>query len=193
MRALSRAGDDALALTVLAAVLDGYSGARLDRALTQGQSGWPTTPGPTVACGAAGRSCSRWVPRRHRAKPRPRWKQRCAAVRWNACAREGVTEAELNRVKTQWVAGEVYKLDSVFNQARELGSQSVQGLPLDAGERLIERLRPRQAHGSAGRGSAFLVMTSSPWPCCGHSRWTRTARRARRGRLAPLNCTGPVA
>ena len=28
--------DDALALTVLAAVLDGYSGARLDRALTQG-------------------------------------------------------------------------------------------------------------------------------------------------------------
>ena len=30
------ANDDALALTVLAAVLDGYSGARLDRALTQG-------------------------------------------------------------------------------------------------------------------------------------------------------------
>src|SRR5204862_1981452 len=28
--------DDALALTVLSAVLDGYSGARLDRALTQG-------------------------------------------------------------------------------------------------------------------------------------------------------------
>ena len=56
-------------------------------------------------------------------------------------AREGVTEAELTRVKTQWVAGQVYKLDSVFNQARELGSQWVQGLPLDAGERLIERLR----------------------------------------------------
>jgi zinc protease len=35
----------------------------------------------------------------------------------------------------------VYKLDSVFNQARELGSNWVQGLPLDANERLIERLR----------------------------------------------------
>jgi zinc protease len=56
-------------------------------------------------------------------------------------AREGVTEAELNRVKTQWVAGEVYKLDSVFNQARELGSYWVLGLPLDAGERLMARLR----------------------------------------------------
>jgi len=56
-------------------------------------------------------------------------------------AREGVTEAELTRVKTQWVASEVYKLDSVFNQARELGSNWVQGLPLDADEQLIARLR----------------------------------------------------
>ena len=56
-------------------------------------------------------------------------------------AREGVTEAELNRVKTQWVAGEVYKLDSVFNQARELATSWVQGLPLDAHEQLIVRLR----------------------------------------------------
>ena len=56
-------------------------------------------------------------------------------------AREGVTDAELNRVKTQWVASEVYKLDSVFNQARSLGSYWIQGLPLDAGEQLITRLR----------------------------------------------------
>jgi zinc protease len=56
-------------------------------------------------------------------------------------AREGVTDAELQRVKTQWVASEVYKLDSVFNQARELGNNWVLGLPLDANERLIERLR----------------------------------------------------
>jgi zinc protease len=56
-------------------------------------------------------------------------------------AQGGVTEAELTRVKTRWVAGEVYKLDSVMNQARELGSQWALGLPLDAGERLIQRLR----------------------------------------------------
>ena len=56
-------------------------------------------------------------------------------------AREGVSEAELARVKTQWVASEVYKLDSVMGQAQELGKYWVQGLPSDAGERIIERLR----------------------------------------------------
>ena len=56
-------------------------------------------------------------------------------------ARDGVTEAELSRVKTQWVAAEVYKRDSVMSQARELGSNWIEGMPLDADERLIERLR----------------------------------------------------
>jgi len=35
----------------------------------------------------------------------------------------------------------VYKLDSLMNQANELGSNWVEGLPVDAGERLIQRLR----------------------------------------------------
>ena len=35
----------------------------------------------------------------------------------------------------------MYKLDSLFNQARELGSHWVQGRPLDASEQLIARLR----------------------------------------------------
>ena len=56
-------------------------------------------------------------------------------------ASAGVSEAELKRVKTQWAASETYKLDSVFSQARELGSNWVQGLPLDASSRLIARLR----------------------------------------------------
>jgi len=56
-------------------------------------------------------------------------------------AREGITEAELSRVKTQWVAAEVYKRDSVMNQARELGTNWIEGFALDADERLIEKLR----------------------------------------------------
>ena len=134
------AADDALALTVLSAVLDGYSGARLDRSLTQGAErladnawaynglwgrgpqlfslGATPAPGKTVADVEA-----------------------ALRAQVERIAREGVTEAELTRVKTQWVAAQVYKLDSVFNQAREIGSQWVQGLPLDAGDRLIERLR----------------------------------------------------
>ena len=56
-------------------------------------------------------------------------------------AREGVNEAELRRVKTQWAASETYKLDAVFSQARELGSYWINGLPLDTDKRLIAQLR----------------------------------------------------
>jgi zinc protease len=146
-------GDDALALTVLAAVLDGYSGARLDRALTQG---------PDRVADSAGAGNGLWgrgpqlftldgVP-----APGKTPEQVEAALRAEVAkvAREGVNEAELQRVKTRWVAAEVYKLDSVFSQARELGTFWVQGLPLDASERLIERLKgvtAAQVQGVAAR------------------------------------------
>lgn len=134
------ASADALALTVLAAVLDGYSGARLDRALTQGPDRLADSAG--AGSGLWGRGPQLFtldgVP-----APGKTAEQVQAALRAEVArvAREGVTPAELTRVKTRWIAGEVYKLDSLMNQARELGSQWVQGLPLDADARLIERLR----------------------------------------------------
>jgi zinc protease len=132
--------DDALALTVLAAVLDGYSGARLDRALTQGTDRVADSAG--AGNGLWGRGPQLFtldgVP-----APGKTPEQVEAALRAEVSkvARDGVTEAELNRVKTRWISGEVYKLDSIMNQARELGSYWIVGLPPDAGERLIERLR----------------------------------------------------
>jgi zinc protease len=69
-------------------------------------------------------------------------------------AEKGVSPAELNRVKTQWVASEVYKLDSVFNQAQELGADWAQGLALDANPRLIRALKavtPAQVQSVARR------------------------------------------
>ena len=69
-------------------------------------------------------------------------------------AREGVQEAELQRVKTQWIASEVYKLDSVFSQARELGAFWAIGFEPDAGERIMRRLRevtPAQVQSVAAR------------------------------------------
>ena len=132
--------DDALALTVLSAVLDGYSGARLDRALTQGPDRLADSAG--AGNGLMGRGPQLFtldgVP-----APGKSPEQLEAALRAQVAriAREGVSEAELERVKTQWVASEVYKLDSVMNQARELGNLWAQDLPLDTGERLIQRLR----------------------------------------------------
>jgi zinc protease len=144
MPSLAEDNDDALALTVLAAVLDGYSGARLDRTLTQehGQPGGPVADSAGAYSGLVGRGPQLFIldgvpANGHTAE------QVEAALRAQVAlvAQKGVTEAELNRVKTQWVSSEVYKLDSVFNQARELGSHWVQGLPLDTNRRLIERLR----------------------------------------------------
>ncbi len=132
--------DDALALTVLAAVLDGYSGARLDRALTQGGDRVADSAG--ASNGLSGRGPQVFtldgVPAKGKTPEQVETALRAEVAR---VTREGVTETELNRVKTQWVAAEVYKRDSVMNQARELGSNWVEGFAIDADERLIERLR----------------------------------------------------
>ena len=131
---------DALALTVLAAVLDGYSGARLDRALTQGADRVADSAGG--GNGLLGRGPQLFtlegVP-----APGKTTEQVEAALRAEVTkvARDGVSAAELERVKTSWIAGEVYKLDSVMSQARELGNYWVEGLPPDAGERIIQMLR----------------------------------------------------
>lgn len=145
------APDDALALTVLAAVLDGYPGARLDRALTQGKQGntqgSPAEANPVANSAGAynglmGRGPQMFILEGVPAQGKTA-AQVEAALREQVAliAKSGVTEAELNRVKTQWVASEVYKLDSVMNQARELGAYWAQGLPPDASERLIAQLR----------------------------------------------------
>lgn len=131
---------DAYALTVLSAVLDGYSGARLDRALTQGEGRVADSAG--AYCGLAGRGpqlCSLdGVPATGKtaAQVEAALREQVAKV-----ARDGVSEAELARVKTQWVAGQVYQQDSVFAQARSLGSNWASGLPLDTDLVVIERLR----------------------------------------------------
>jgi len=60
-------------------------------------------------------------------------------------ARDGVSEAELRRVKNQWQASEVFQRDSLFAQARLLGSHWVQGWPPDASQRILQRLRQVRA------------------------------------------------
>ncbi|MDO9384992.1 MAG: pitrilysin family protein [Hyphomicrobiaceae bacterium] len=131
---------DALALTVLAAVLDGYSGARLDRALTQGEQRLADSAGADN--GLIGRGPKLFtldgVPAAGKTAQQvaDALRQQVALV-----ARDSVSEAELKRVKTQWIASETYKLDAVFNQARELGSYWINELPLDTDVRLIAQLR----------------------------------------------------
>ncbi|MEO8249260.1 MAG: pitrilysin family protein [Burkholderiales bacterium] len=132
--------DDALALTVLAAVLDGYRGARLDRALTQGTDRVADSAG--AGNGLWGRGPQLFVldgvPAAGKTAAQVEDALRAQVTR---VAGYGVDEGELMRVKTQWVASQVYQRDSVFSQARALGNFWALGLPLDAEERVIERLR----------------------------------------------------
>ncbi len=160
---------DSYALTVLSAVLDGYSGARMDRALTQGDDRVADSAG--AYCALSGRGpqiCALdGVPAKGKTAA-----QLEAALRAQVAkvAKEGVSEAELSRVKTQWVAGQVYQQDSVFSQARSLGANWATGLPLDTDNVVIERLRKvtaQQVQDVAARyfgDDALTVGTLIPQP-----------------------------
>jgi zinc protease len=133
---------DALALTVLSAVLDGYGGARLDRALVQGENGPRLVDSAGASYGLLGRGPAQFV---LTAVPAPDVSADAVAQALKSevtrIARDGISDAELRRVKTQWTAGEIYKRDSVVSQAQALGSYWINGLGADAGARLMAGLR----------------------------------------------------
>jgi zinc protease len=147
----------------------GLTGARLDRALTQG----PDRVADSVSAysGLAGRGPQLFtlvgVPANGKSAEAVEAALRAQVAR---VAKEGVGEAELARVKTQWVASETYKRDSVMAQARELGSNWVQGLPLDTSARIIAKLQavtPAQVQAVAARyfgDDQLTVATLRPLP-----------------------------
>ena len=160
---------DALALMVLSAVFSGYDGARLDRALTQGaqrvadsasSSAMVTGRGPSLfmlsGVPAAGKTAQQV--------------EDALRAEVGRVARDGVSDAELARVKTQWIASTVYERDSVMSQAQELGGNWVQGFPLDANDRLLALLRtvtPAQVQAVAAKyfgDDQLTVATLLPQP-----------------------------
>ncbi len=72
------AESDAWALEVLSAVLDGYTGSRLDRALTQGPERVADSAGAYSGLMGAVRSCSAWRACPRPARPPRRSRPRCA-------------------------------------------------------------------------------------------------------------------
>ena len=160
---------DALAMLVLSAVLSGYDGSRLDRGLTQG----PARVADTASSSASvfGRGPAQFllagVPATGKTALDVESALRAEVAK---VAKEGVSEAELARVKTQWIAGRVYARDSLQSQASELGSNWVEGLPLDAEDRLMALLaevRPADVQRVAGQYFAndqLTVATLLPQP-----------------------------
>jgi len=160
---------DALALTVLAAVLDGYDGARLERALTQSDDHVADSAGAHYSATARGpvTFMLSGVPATGKTSAALEAALRAAVKR---VADEGIEAAELKRVINQWTASEVYQQDSVFNQARILGANRAMELPLNFETEVMERLRsvtPQQVQSVAARyfgDDELTVATLLPQP-----------------------------
>ncbi len=160
--------DESYALEVLAAVLDGYDNARLparlvrtDRIANSVDAGYDGTARGPVMFMLSGE------PTRDTPLEKLEAALRAEVER---IARDGVSADELKRVKAQLIAGQVYKRDSVFGQAMEIGSMEMSGLSHRSIDRIIERLAavtPAQVQAVAQKyfsDDQLTVATLSPLP-----------------------------
>ncbi|MDR2507226.1 MAG: insulinase family protein [Candidatus Accumulibacter sp.] len=130
---------DPYALEMLAAVLDGNDAARFPRRLIREQqlaasagAGYdPMTRGPGVFYFHGSPSGGKT-----RADLEAGFRAEIAHIVEN-----GVAEEELTRAKNQLIASQIYKLDSMFGQAMEIGQMEMSGFSFRHEKRLIEKLR----------------------------------------------------
>jgi zinc protease len=130
---------DYFALQVLAAILDGYDGARLTTRLVREER-------LAVSAGAGydgmARGASLFLLDGTPAQGKTVAELQAALKGEIARIREGgVTEAELARVKVQAVAGQVFKRDSLVGQAMEIGMLEVSGFSWRDEAALLEGIR----------------------------------------------------
>ncbi len=130
---------DPYALTMLAAVLDGHEAARLTRklvredkvALSVGIEYDSTARGPGMIYLHGSPSAGKTVSDLETAL-------RAEITR---IQQDGVSEQELKRARAQLVAGQIYKLDSMFGQAMEIGQTESAGIPYQKIDRMLEKLQ----------------------------------------------------
>ena len=167
------------ALQILAGVLDGNESARLNKHLVREQqvasevgAGYDATSrGPSLFTLEATPSEGRTVGDVE------------AALRHEIAQliKDGVSEEELKRVKAQVVAGEVYKRDSVFYQAMEIGQMESIGLGYRAIPVMLEKLRAvtaeqvRQVAEEFLQDDSLTVALLDPQPLSGKPRTPKGA------------------
>ncbi len=160
--------DDAHALDVLAAVLDGYDNARLpaklvrtERVANSVDAGYQGTARGPVMFTLSG------VPAKDTSVTQLEQALRAEVER---IAKHGVSPEELKRVKAQLIASQVYKRDSVFGQAMEIGVTEMSGISFRQIDRMIEKLAavtPAQVQAVAEKyfsDDQLTVATLEPLP-----------------------------
>jgi zinc protease len=143
------------ALEMLASVLDGNEAARLNRTLVR-------TERIAASAGASYDGINRG-PGMFMLSGTPTPGKTAADIE-QALRREvarlisgGVTEDELQRVKSQVVASHVYERDSMFFQARQLGSLDMAGLPPRVIDLYVEKLKAVTAEQVIAVAKKYLV------------------------------------
>lgn len=130
---------DPYALTMLSAILDGHEGARLPRRLIRTQrlavtvaTGYDATargPGLFYLQGSPSQGKSR-------SELEAGFRHEIARL-----IRDGVSAEELARAKAQWIAHQIYKRDSLFAQAMEIGQLETAGISYRDERRILEKLQ----------------------------------------------------
>ena len=160
--------NDVHALDVMAAVLDGYDNARLparlvrtERVANSVDAGFePVARGPVMFTLSG-------VPAQGVSVEQLEQALRAEIAR---IATEGVSASELKRVKAQLIASQVYKRDSVFGQAMEIGAMEMAGLSFRQLDRIIEKVSavtPEQVQAVAQKyfgDDQLTVATLQPLP-----------------------------
>ena len=156
------------ALDVLAAVLSGYENARLDRRLVREQR---MADSVSASYDGLGRGPAMFTlsatPSRGHTTEALEQAMRAEIAR---IADEGVSAQELRRIKTQLVANQVYKRDSVFGQGMEIGIAEMSGISWRQLDRMLERIQgvtSEQVQAVARRyfgGDGLTVATLLPQP-----------------------------
>ncbi|MFZ4538037.1 M16 family metallopeptidase [Propionivibrio sp.] len=130
---------DPYALEMLSAILDGHDAARFSKNLIREQR-------LAVSAGASYDSTARGPglfylhgspsEGKTRADLEAGFRAEIARI-----VKEGISSEELSRAKAQLVASEIYKLDSMFAQAMEIGQLEALGISYRLNNRMIEKLQ----------------------------------------------------
>ena len=143
------------ALEVLAGVLDGNESARLNQALVRNSrvasevgAGYDTTARGPGMCLMEG------TPSQGRSAADLEAGLRAELAR---LVQDGVTEDELARVKAQVIASQVFKRDSIFGQAMEIGEYETSGLSYKDIDRVLERVKAVTAEQVRAAAKEYFV------------------------------------
>jgi len=146
---------DPWALEVLAGVLDGNQNTRLNRILVKEKN---ISTGVNAGSDAIGRSEQLFMISTVLAKGKTPALFEAEVKKIIAdIAQNGIKPDELKRVKIAVTASQIYKRDSVFGQAMEIGSLEVVGIPWNKIDALTDKIRDVTAEQVQAVAKKYLI------------------------------------